>query len=1006
MSDPSCDQPDAQTWRIRPVSASPEELTTASCSHEADTNAPARVLPRYESIAPLLSNDSASRLVAEFYQRRERGEASRDNKTPDDWTHWGRAAVEINLHENRVASVDVPDQSLAPPLRLPEVGDELFGFTLRLSLGNGAFARVFVAEQANLACRPVVLKISAIEGTEPQTLARLQHTNIVPIHSVHEDPARGVRAVCMPYLGGANLCSVLERLWKDHSTPHLGSHLVRSLEAESTVPPELWNDATSVRRAPSTAELQTPLSLMKSMNYIQAVVWTVAQLAEGLHHAHQRGILHRDIKPSNILLSAEGQPLLLDFNVAQESQGHESHTLLGGTVAYAAPEHLKALLERTPEFIEKVDRRSDLYSLGLVLAEMLTSQRIFEQVGSYSALPTQLEAMVEERSRCFPSPRSLRPDIPWSLESITRKCLNPSPAHRYQTAEELAEDLRRFLDDRPLKYAPELSRFEQCRKFRRRHPRLTTGGPVLASLLVMLLIIGSAWFGAREHLASLAARERMRAHDTGTIRALCLVNTTLGRKDHLSEGIETCEKTLALYNQPHQRPLDQHPDWARLTTDQKTHLAEDRRELLLLLADARTRLANDHPAALREALDTLDAAEAIPGLEPSKALWLDRANYWTRLHQPDRAAAAREHADRINPKTGRDFYLLAISQARQGGIDGLRRAVDSLNTALQLNPRNYWATLQRGICRMELGETAQAIGDFGTCIGLWPEHPWGYFNRGYLFDRLGTKAQAIDDYSSALALDSNFIEARVNRGLALLERKEYNKALEDFDKGIATDPGDYSPRAGRAVALEALGRFAEADANFQQAFDRVGSNQSAQIRLLWTYGFAVCNRRPAEALAAFDRVLSHDAQHPQALYGRAMLAMSSGQLDTALTFFDRALATDPGFIEARRFRAIVLARKHEWDRASQDINTCLGREPRSGETLYAAACVAAKAAEALPSQQAFDQAIDLLRRAIALGAGKHAESDPDLVGIRADPRFRQLLHPSSETATMSSFVDR
>ena len=106
-------------------------------------------------------------------------------------------------------------------LRLPEIGDTLFGFHLRYPLGRGAFARVFLAEQSDLAGRPVVLKVSAIEGTEPQTLAQLQHTNIVPIYSAHEDPRAGLRAVCMPYFGGASLSSILQECWsrKRRTTP-------------------------------------------------------------------------------------------------------------------------------------------------------------------------------------------------------------------------------------------------------------------------------------------------------------------------------------------------------------------------------------------------------------------------------------------------------------------------------------------------------------------------------------------------------------------------------------------------------------------------------------------------------------------------------------------------------------------------------------------------------------------------------------------------------------------
>src|SRR5207245_1488897 len=135
-----------------------------------------------------------------------------------------------------------PSQSPPPPAKpdgeghrpaLPEVGAELFGFRLRSELGRGAFAGVFLAEEADLAGRPVVLKISSAEGDEPQTLAQLQHTHIVPIYSVHEDAGLGLRAVCMPYFGGASLAHVLHKVFSQTNRPVLGQQLVQALEAVS-----------------------------------------------------------------------------------------------------------------------------------------------------------------------------------------------------------------------------------------------------------------------------------------------------------------------------------------------------------------------------------------------------------------------------------------------------------------------------------------------------------------------------------------------------------------------------------------------------------------------------------------------------------------------------------------------------------------------------------------------------------------------------------------------------
>jgi tetratricopeptide (TPR) repeat protein len=128
------------------------------------------------------------------------------------------------------------------------------------------------------------------------------------------------------------------------------------------------------------------------------------------------------------------------------------------------------------------------------------------------------------------------------------------------------------------------------------------------------------------------------------------------------------------------------------------------------------------------------------------------------------------------------------------------------------------------------------------------------------------------------------------------------------------------------------------------------------------------------------------------LYGLAMLAMNQTENDLALEFFNRALERNPEFIEARRYRAVLLARTGLLDRASQDINRCLEREPTVGATLYAAACVAARAAEQLSDPQLTQQAVELLRRAFAHGMDiDKAHNDPDLTAIRQHPQFNQLF---------------
>jgi serine/threonine protein kinase/Tfp pilus assembly protein PilF len=946
--------------------------------------------------------EAASLLVADYFQRRRRGEDPSLDDHPDRAPDRSASLASLVTRHNALRNLDATGSSQGAALRLPDVGDEVFGFRLEHALGKGAFARVFLAGQGHLAGRPVVLKVSAIEGTEPQTLAQLQHTNIVPIYSVHEDHQAGLRAVCMPYFGGASLSAVLRELFAAGPIPRHGREFVKALETVQAPVLDRPGDEQPAAAAPAG---RSPLATLAALDYVRATLWIGARLAEGLQHAHQRGVLHRDIKPSNILISAEGQPLLLDFNLAHDRNSDAVHATIGGTIAYMAPEHLLALVGRSPEAARRVDHRSDIYSMGMVIAEMLMGRRPFEQSASYSAFPLQIEAMAVDRSQHAPSVRAVRPDIPWGLESILRTCLAPDPAHRYQRAEDLADDLRRLLDDLPLAHAPELSLAERARKWARRHPRLTTAGTVTAFAAVALLAVSTAFLGlsghlesTRDRLGAFQARERLAAHDAGTTEALTLVNTVIERADLLRQGLAVCERTLALFDPPPGSDQAAQRDWARLDPDQRRRVAEDRRELLLLSAGARVQLAPGDRAALREALERLARAEAIPGLEPSRALWNDRARYLALLGDEAGARAAQRRADQTPGRTARDHYLLATSHARGGGRAGYDRAIAELNQALRLNPRHYWSLVLRGVCSLEKGDYVPAAGDFGLCAGLRPDLVWGVFNRGYVFDRSGKTAAAIEDYTTAIARDPRFAPARINRGLARLQLRRYAQALGDFDSARALVPGgdDSTLSAGRAMALEGLGRHEEADAEFARAFAlAAGSHGSTadRTRLLWTYAFAVSARLPAQAEASFREVLSHEERHPQALYGLAMLAMTRGRLDESIGFFDRAVQAAPELVEARRYRAIALARVAAWEKASHDIHWCLDREPNSGETLYAAACVSSLAAGQLGTEETLRQSIALLRQALERGVGRdRIATDPDLKPLRDLPDFQRLAH--------------
>ncbi len=964
---------------------------------QGEPERPEELLPRWPG-DPESDADVAGLLLEDYLQRAGRGEAPAAEEYEQRFPGHGSSLASLIHHQDFLRSMGCSGGS-APRLRLPDVGDEVFGFRLKRELGRGAFARVYLAEQADLAGRPVVLKVSAIEGDEPQALAQLQHTHIVPIHSVHEDGRAGLRAVCMPYFGGASLSQVLQHLWTTTFRPATGGQLVQAL---------------SEAGGPAPAGPGGAAPALRGLDYVRASVWIVARLAEGLQHAHQRGVLHRDIKPSNVLLTADGQPMLLDFNLAAPltlpsppSEGGEGRVrgagaaALGGTVAYMAPEHLRAVARQDVGPAAAVDGRADVYSLGMVLFEMLTGARPFEQGASYTPLPMLVEAMAVERSVGAPSPRQARPDLPWGLESVVRKCLDPDPARRYQQPGDLADDLNRFLDDRPLRHAPEPSAVERMQKWARRHPRLRTAAAVAGAAAVLLALAGVALVATRDRLSDVSgrlsekqARERLRDHEAKALRALLLVNTTSDRLyEHLPQGRQACEEALGLYDTLNGRRLEEHPDWARLDGGERRRLAERTQELLLLLAGARARLV-PAPAGLRQALALLDLAESLPGLPPSRAISEDRAAYLGGLGEAAAARTARDRAGQIEPASARDFYLLAMASARAGRY---AEAVAQLDKALRREPKHYGAWVQRGICHQERGEHALAAGDFGVCVGLWPDFAWGHFNRACAADACGHREEAVRGFTEALRLDPDFVLARLDRGLARLEQEQYRAALEDLDAAARLGCDDAGLHGGRGVALERLGRHADAGRAFRLAERRAAALPRPQrLRLRWAYGFAVAARLPDRARAAFDEVLREDPVNAQALYGRGMLAQHQGEAEAALSYFSRAAEASPGYVEPRRFRAVLLARLGRKAEAARDINWCLAQKRGCGATLYAAACVSALLAEREreggPADDLAGQALAFLRKAFDSGYGRdRAAGDDDLAGLRPRREFGRLL---------------
>ena len=284
--------------------------------------------------------------------------AEADGRTPDPASYVARfpryaeALRPAAAAPRRMLAVDA-----RPPVRpgagvgapedgagLPDAGDSIGPYVLRRELGRGSFARVFLAEQADLENRLVVVKVATRSTREPWLLARARHAHIVEIvsHAVVDD---AFQLICMPFWGGATLADVLAAQARSARERRRAGRR----PAATCSPPSTASPRRNIRR--STRRGRRARS-SRALSYDRAIAWVIARLAEALDHASSRDVTHGDVKPSNILLSADGNPMLLDFNLARDGAPALDPSARpadpGGTLAYMAPERLRAVAGGRP----------------------------------------------------------------------------------------------------------------------------------------------------------------------------------------------------------------------------------------------------------------------------------------------------------------------------------------------------------------------------------------------------------------------------------------------------------------------------------------------------------------------------------------------------------------------------------------------------------------------------------------------------------------------------------
>jgi tetratricopeptide (TPR) repeat protein len=844
-------------------------------------------------------------------------------------------------------------------------------YDLRSFHACGGMGEVFIAEDHTLD-RRVALKRLRSEGehlrerflAEAKITGQLEHPGIVPLYDLGHD-SEGRPYYVMKFIEGTTLRKTIENY---HQT----------------------SNGTAIDQD------------MRGVQLLQIFV----QLCHTVAYAHSRGVIHRDLKPDNVMLGPYGETLLLDWGVAKllsgknESGGPSPGRLSPGeSTATSAGSIVGSVLYISPEAaegnVEKVNEQSDVYLLGATLYEILTGQP--PRRGTSAAQVLELARTTDPKP-----PRLVRPGIPPALEAICLKALARRSTGRYSTAQELAEDVQRFLADEPVTAFREgvVRRYWRwCKRHRR---QLGYALLVITCLLSFALAVAKsreAWHvqemqRARQEVAKFReladevqffaahtdpATETTPYFDPG--RALLTAKQVFATADAWGPALEKL-------------PL----------VEERDRMREELYELCLLVIQA--------------SLTTGSSAKAhdeLPALFRRAAL-LDRPTeaYWRLLEE------AKDHLDpaslvqfrsmkageAIAPTTALDHFIngerarrRAVQYASpsdnspwQWNQELLQEALREYDLALFHNSRHYWAHFQRGRCYLSLGRTAEAGEALGVCIALRPDAPWAYSTRGLAAALGGNSEAALTDLNRVITAQPTFLVARLNRGVVLWQmgKDSHQAALADFKAVLEVPANERLVEAlfyRAQVALE-HGDWQLAIADLDDALAARPQFRSAlrlrvRVRLLHDTlagGMADLNAllanttpdwQPDSARACYERgrFLRRLAAPESSIRGRVLndaaeqelrRALELGQetadlfeelgaaqdrqgrLDAARNAYTRGLQLDTAHVGLRALRGWLLTQKlNDLQQATADFSAILSAQPHNREAMLGLGYVAA-----------------------------------------------------------------
>ncbi len=704
-------------------------------------------------------------------------------------------------------------------------------FELLHELGRGGMGIVYEARQISLK-RRVALKLlppglglsgEAVQRfeREAQAAAKLHHTNIVPVYAIGEE--EGCHYYAMELVEGLSLERILADVQQQETRTLKEETITRLFDQADGEP-----DSSEEQKKVSSAS--RPDVSSTGRKWFDIVARQLAAVADALEHAHSRGVIHRDIKPANLLLSPEGRLCITDFGLALVAQepGMTATGAFLGTPSYMSPEQARG---------QKADRRTDIYSLGVVLYEMLTLQRPF----AGESWERIVHAIL---TRDPASPRSINPRVPVDLETICLKAMEKDPDRRYQTAEELASDFRQYLQ-RGLIAARRASVARRTWKSIRHHPVAAVS---VAAVLIVVVVGGFAWQASVKRASEAAHR--------------AVADARLA----LSDG----EYRVALKSVDEALALDHELLDARLIRAQA-----------LIKLDRTDEALDEANALLDRAPDDWRPHLLLAGL----------ARAWETAGEAP-TISVREHIAVVEakaPETADAYYLRSLI------AETPKEAVVLLDSALALDAGHVEALLERVRRYEQLKEYQVALQDCERLITARPRSAQGRRAKAFLYRQSGDLLGALTEAEEAVRLDENDPANYRERAQANVGLGRYQEAIEDITSAVDLNPAQAIYHSMRAGWHNMAGQFDEAVADAQRALELNPNLLDAYGHLL---GAHLQLGRRADVITALTRLAEASASWADeqarcsAMHTLAYFYFQIGDTAAALEEATRAIEID------------------------------------------------------------------------------------------------------------------